>query len=195
MCPIWWHNGTGGAWGWRTETSVTTATTMLLPWLTTGTATTWDTGTISLSDTALPRWELVTPRQTSGRPAAPPPPMPEVARQALLRQERARSAQLRRTREAAEARAETLLGRFLDDAQRDSWTREGFFDLRVGDKTYRLRRGMAGNIDLLRDGTGVRHRTYCAHLPSEMPVADNVLAQLLMLREDEASFLRLANVH
>lgn len=97
-------------------------------------------------------------------------------------------------RELADEKAEIILQRALTPAQRKDWVAEKRFTLHVGDKCYRISRGRSGNVELIHtDGTVLQR--YCCHVKELVPIADNALAQLLMLQHNEQAFLGLANVH
>lgn len=98
-------------------------------------------------------------------------------------------------REAAISRARGLLIGELSRAQRRQFEAKGSFEVRGRRGVYRIRRAVAGNIDVLRPEGGIAHRL-CGH-PSDlsMPVEDVMLAQLIHLRNDEDGFLRVANRH
>jgi hypothetical protein len=59
-------------------------------------------------------------------------------------------------------------------------------------RVYRIRRGVAGNVDRLAEVGDAAEVTYCAHPPG-LPAEDVNLAQLLLLATDEDAFLRVAN--
>lgn len=93
---------------------------------------------------------------------------------------------------AAEMKAEELLRSCLSGRQGEDLEKLGWFDVPVSqDRTYRVKRGMAGNVYLL-GADGVEKERFCAH-PSGVPHADAMLAQKLMLEAAEAKFLKIAN--
>jgi len=100
-----------------------------------------------------------------------------------------------RERVRAEERAEVLLREVLDEAQLAQLEQHGHVEVTAASGVrYRLRRGWAGNVDVVHKPRGVcRARRYCIHPRTSVPVADNLVAQLLMLRNDEEQFLRTAN--
>jgi len=110
----------------------------------------------------------------------------------------------RRTLELAERRAEALLRTLLSDEQWDSYVSHRAFEfVAPSGRRYRLREGWAGNVEEVltdeqlrevRPGRPVRGRRFCIHPLSSFPRADNLVAQVLMLRNEEEEFLRLANV-
>lgn len=59
-------------------------------------------------------------------------------------------------------------------------------------RRYRITFRLAGNVYLL-DDEGLDVERYCIHAQEPIPVADNMLAQKLMLEADEEQFLRVAN--
>ena len=102
---------------------------------------------------------------------------------------RLREAQIRIARE----RAEALLISLLPEAERvrlDNW---GVIQVTGSEGgTYRIRRGYSGNIE---DEDGI---FYCAHPDMArggfwLPDADVMIAQMLLIQHDEATFLRIAN--
>lgn len=96
--------------------------------------------------------------------------------------------------EAAETRAQGLLLSLLDQTQRAQWERERAFVVRVGARRYRIRMGVAGNVDLLGQDGQVEEQL-CCHLSGNLPRSDHMVAQLLTLRHNEGEFRRLANIH
>jgi len=93
---------------------------------------------------------------------------------------------------AASLKAEELLRSCLSREQDEDLTRRGWFDVPVGDRTYRVKRGSAGNVFLLgQDGSEVEK--YCIH-PRGVPAADAMLAQKLLLETDERKFRSVANI-
>jgi hypothetical protein len=94
-------------------------------------------------------------------------------------------------REAAQKRAERLLISCLSSDQVRQYLEHGYFETAVNDKVYRIKTGRSGNVELMVDGKP-KFR-YCAHPNSYTPDQDVMLSQLLMLRTDEAQFLKIAN--
>lgn len=93
--------------------------------------------------------------------------------------------------EAAVSRADQLLLSLLDDEQRDQVQREKFFELKVSGRVYRIHRGRAGNVQLVEGGKPVAK--YCAHPDLWTPDGDAMIAQMMMLKTNEAEFLKIAN--
>lgn len=105
-------------------------------------------------------------------------------------------------------RAKAILKRHLTSKQRQELAKYDFFHVRVKgpsffdptgppeERIYRIRWGLIRNVDLIsvRKGMLVPVRTYCAHPEGEdLPTADVMLGQKLMLESCEAVFLDVAN--
>lgn len=97
----------------------------------------------------------------------------------------------RQTQAVAESRAEQLLFTMLSEAQAKQYIEHGYFETKVNDKTYRIRKGRAGNVELIENGSP-KFR-YCAHPNDMTPAPDAMIAQLLMLKTNEQRFLSIAN--
>jgi len=91
----------------------------------------------------------------------------------------------------ARARAERLLRSHLSPDQVRDLDQHNWFEVHVADRVYRLLRGRMGNVRLMCDGKAVAQ--FCIHPKTDVPDADTMLAQKLMLESDEESFLRIAN--
>lgn len=173
---------------WRTWND--TATTS---WVTTN-QTIWTSWNTSASAVTIPIY---------AREAIVRPP-PETAEQRAARYEReARAARereelnrrLRAEREAADRRAEALLRAHLTpEQQRQLVEKDWFLIDTASGKKYRINRGRSANVDVL-DENGKVVRSLCAHPRENVPDADTMLSQLLMLTHEEQDFLRMANVH
>lgn len=99
--------------------------------------------------------------------------------------------------EDAEARAEALLRSSLTEDQRQELDARGCFHIEVGERLYRIRRGRAGNIYVVKDREDTNVdiiETLCAHPEIMVPDADTMLAQKLWLEFDEAAFREIANI-
>jgi hypothetical protein len=97
---------------------------------------------------------------------------------------------------AVKHRARRLLLSHLTQDQRRTFVENGWFIVEGGKskQRYRIRdKNYAGNIDVL-DGDRVAHRL-CCHASADLPVADHLLAQKIMLEIAEDDFLRMANRH
>lgn len=89
-------------------------------------------------------------------------------------------------------RAEETLALLLTDEQLEDWRRTSSFRLITqAGHVYRIRRGIAGNVDLIEGDETVER--LCAH-PYGVPHEDVVIAQVLALRTDEVGFRRTANI-
>jgi hypothetical protein len=98
---------------------------------------------------------------------------------------------------AAREKAELLLKQHLSEQQVRDLEANNFFDVDVFSKDgtrrkYRIKRGFAGNIKLLNEN-GREIRSYCIHPSARVPDADAMLAQKLLLENDELLFLKTAN--
>lgn len=201
-------SATTTAWPWDTTTCSATTSGVLTPDGLCTAATAWiarhvtDTSTAGFfTQGALPGWPS---GESPSHRVSPPPRVRSEAEQAEAArvceasawQRRERLAAQERARSAARARAEALLQTHLDAVQRQQYEVEHCFDVGSADgaRTYRLAHGVTHNVALLDPDTGRAIRTYCAHPGQELPVADVLLAQMLLLTCDEAAFLRVANV-
>ena len=98
----------------------------------------------------------------------------------------------------AQSRALDLLIKHLTPEQRETFQKNKWFIVEGGKtgRRYRIRdKGtVVANIDVL-EGNCIAHRL-CGHCAAhEIPLADNLLAQKLMIEADEEAFLRIANRH
>ena len=93
---------------------------------------------------------------------------------------------------AAADRAEELLITFLEDEHRESYKVHGHFDVEVKGRIFRIHKGRSMNITEI-DKAGTKIARWCAHPEKYLPDADTMLAQYLMLKNDERKFLELAN--
>lgn len=99
-------------------------------------------------------------------------------------------------RAAASQRARQLLLGELDPVQRAQFEAEGHFIVRGRrGRSYRIRRGISGNIDMLQRGRVISRLCVHPHGAHAMPPEDVMLAQLLHLRDDERGVLQVANRH
>jgi hypothetical protein len=98
--------------------------------------------------------------------------------------------------EAARARAEELLLRFLSPAQREAYESgaEGFEVIGSAGSRFLITRRPIANITVLSpEGDPVAN--LCVHPGGGLPSADVYLAQKLGLETDERTYVQLANVH
>ncbi len=99
--------------------------------------------------------------------------------------------------EMADSRARRLLELMLDDRQRAQFRTQRVFEVMSRQngtvRRYLVTEGYVGNVFRLNDKDEMIEK-FCIHCDSiRIPVADNMLAQKLMLESDEARFLRIAN--
>lgn len=108
-------------------------------------------------------------------------------------EQEARAAQLKAEQEAAVARAEELLKEHLAVEQVADYDRlKAFLVKAQSGRTYRIKKGWAGNVELLNDeGTPIMR--FCIHPREACPEQDNMLAQKFLLETDEEAFERIAN--
>ncbi len=97
--------------------------------------------------------------------------------------------------EEADKRAEAILLASLTPAQREMYKNHRYFELRTRSGLYRLYHGWAGNIARINEGDGGELCRFCIHPQVQIPAADNLLAQKLMLQFEEDRFLKVANMH
>lgn len=115
---------------------------------------------------------------------------PETAEQRIAREEHQLKEKVRM--EAAASRAEQLLFACISEEQAKEYLEKGYFETKVSDKRYRIKKGRSGNVFQL-DDKGREVYRYCAHPHMYVPDQDTMLAQLLMLHSDERKFLATAN--
>ena len=98
----------------------------------------------------------------------------------------------------ARKRAKRKLRQHLTHEQWVEYECNGTFLVRSATgKVFRLRDGWIANVEEL-NADGKQIHAWCAHVPRDCPVEDNLLAQLLYLtasEETESEFLRRANKH
>lgn len=181
------------------NTTMTTASAMTNFWnlqhtTTTASATTiwttWNTHLATATNSGAYRPAYRTPQKT---PELTAEQEWQRKHDALVRANRVRASQLRR--KIADRTAEALLMEVLNDEQQREWLLHQ--QVHVADvdevRVYRIRKGWAGNIDVLE--CGVKVETWCVHPRRSVPHADNVLGQLLMIQSGHAAELRgIANV-
>lgn len=99
-----------------------------------------------------------------------------------------------RVRNEANARAELLLKENLDAKQLQELAGTDRFTVisKDGTRHYRIFRGRSRNIERI-DALGRRMHTLCAHPVDDVPDADTMLTQKLMLEHCEEDFLKVAN--
>lgn len=98
----------------------------------------------------------------------------------------------------ADRSAEDLLISQLTEAQAEEYRRLNRFHIITADGIFRVRRGWAGNIDVVQDmfsdHPGNILERWCVHPSRQVPVPDNMLAQKLMLDTDPKTLRKIANV-
>lgn len=92
---------------------------------------------------------------------------------------------------AARVRANKLLVKHLTLNQKETLEKFNYFDVEVGAKTYRIKRGTHGNVKELDRG-GNEVASFCIQPPG-IPTEDAMLSQMFLLKHEEAEFLRIAN--
>jgi hypothetical protein len=183
-------------WAIWTNTSTTATTSVVDPWpLWHSTATSTTSATATTGD-CWSYWAGGSAEYLRRvQPPAPHEPTPEQRAAWVLAAEQVRENARKdeAKRKAANDRAQALLDKHLADDQRQQLREHGhFFVCTKSGGRYRIRRGRAGNIDLInRDGVIVER--LCAHPGDLIPDQDTMLAQKLMLECSEAEFLKVAN--
>jgi len=201
MNNIWVRWNTDQTWLNATASSITSYTTNSATW------SAWNNSTLAVTasgsvytiDNTWANWNAGTATIYNRNCVVAPVETPDqrIAREARYAeqrrvQEEERLARLA-TRKEADAKAEALLRAHLIPDQQEQLAREDWFLIvSKSGKKYRIFRGRAGNIDLI-DETGKALKSLCVHPRDDVPDADTMLAQALMLRFDEESLLRLAN--
>jgi hypothetical protein len=90
-------------------------------------------------------------------------------------------------RRQARLRAEALLWAWLSPAQRKQYRTRRWFEVTTSsDRRYRVLRGAVVRVD-------PRGSAYCIEATSPVPVADEMLANKLLLETDERRFLATAH--
>lgn len=183
---------------WTTDPGTTSATTAAWYRWTSGTAVT----------TTEPVWTCWVETTTGQRVPIPAPvyqvqsyqpvPTPEqlAERQRWAEERRVEQEAEAAKRKAASEKAEETLTRCLTPEQRKAWKEErAIFVTSQSGRRFKLKAGMTHNVkELDLDGKEIRELCVHVHWSSGCPMADNVLAQLLALRFDEAAFIKRANI-
>jgi hypothetical protein len=104
------------------------------------------------------------------------------------------AAAAREAEKRADQRAKKLLLQCLTLEQKRDYARNKRFRVRSPSGTlYELRHGWAGNVEEL-NAENKPVRRFCIHPDRTVPVADNLLAQKLLIECDEGRFRKTANV-
>ncbi len=101
-------------------------------------------------------------------------------------------------RVAAEKKAYDLMMTYLTPEQRDEYERlQRFHVISSNGKTYRIKKGSHGNIELLEEIDGKKRpvESLCVQPKGQLPCYDSMLAQKLHLETDEDEVRRVANIH
>lgn len=94
-------------------------------------------------------------------------------------------------REKAEKKSRELLVALLTPAQvKELNEKNAFGFISPSGKVFEIHKGRAGNI-IMQEGK--KRTRLCCHPEKQVPVYDNLIAQLLSLMFDEEAFLQLAN--
>lgn len=188
-----WINWVGTA----TTASTSGTDTTWATWSTSGTSSTTNSITYATDST----WAVwVDGAGRTGRfnqPATfkytpPPSPTPEELEARRLRAEQLKQEAEERARETGEAtaRARALLMSCLGPTQKRDYKRKGCFTCRSqSGKRFRLGKGLPKELDKQDKAVA----SYCIHPVPSVPDGDRLLTEMLMLRYDEAEFLRIAN--
>lgn len=181
MATVWYD--TGG-------TSSTSTTTVWTSWCSTSTTATTATTCSTYTTQVWLTWcdgTLVRTQQLSEEQRA--------YNMQLAAEVTARHQENERKRIEAEARAEKLLLENLDLKQRLDYEKSKSFVVHgQAGWRFRIRAGRMGNVDAI-DKTGrVKHRL-CAHPNVMLPNCDTMLAQKLLLEDNQDAFIRIANKH
>lgn len=95
--------------------------------------------------------------------------------------------------QAARDKAIRLLAEFLDEEQRAMYDRGQHFDVRApSGRVFRITKERVRGIFEL-NGNGAVVAIYCIHTNDWVPAEDNMLAQALMIKYNEAGFHAMAN--
>jgi hypothetical protein len=116
-----------------------------------------------------------------------------VARERWEAEEKARIA----GQEIAKMKARQLLLEHLTPKQKEQYEKLAYFDLEIGGRIYRIRRGWSGNVQRIKkDEKGVDKmlESFCIHPSEWVPEEDNLLAQKLLLETSEEDFRKIANI-
>lgn len=180
MATVWWNDGTSS------YTSTSTAMTWA-QWTESTAATTTSIGTT---------WTFWVGQQAGsyGQQGLVETPEQAAERERLNQCYREQQAATAEARKAAVERARKLLVENLSAAQREEFERTGHFVVHGRQARYRVRQGRSGNIDVV-DRKGFLSHRLCAHPGEYVPDFDTMLAQKLLLENDEDYFLGRANRH
>lgn len=190
MATVWTN------WVEETTTASTTGTdTAWVTWTTSGATSTTNSITYATNG-VWAKWSnsagKITVQPATYKYTPPPPPTPEELEAKRLHAEQLKREAEERARESdkAIARARALLMSCLGPTQKRDYKRKGCFTCRSqSGKRFRLGKGLPKELD--RQDKAVA--SYCIHPIPSVPDGDRLLTEMLMLRYDEAKFLRIAN--
>lgn len=119
-----------------------------------------------------------------------------ASRRELQEQSRSRGEARFQEIETAKSRAEGLLREHLTDRQKSDLESHLYFDVVNfrSKRYYRIKRGRAGNVFLLDGPHGRAVKKFCCHPNENVPDADTMLAQKLLIEFNEELFLKTANI-
>lgn len=106
-------------------------------------------------------------------------------------QERQRQVQEKQV--VAKKRAKKLLVEHLNEVQRQSLEKLGYFDVQVQGRTFRIHANRYSQNVIEMDDKGDRIAQFCAHLTHSCPLEDHILAQKLVLEGCPEEFFKVAN--
>lgn len=95
-------------------------------------------------------------------------------------------------RTKAQEKAHKLLIEHLTPKQEETLRMHGYFDVDLGERVYRIRKGGHGGWVERMQGQKATDG-YCIYVTGDCPPEDHMLAQKLMLEANEQEFLRIAN--
>lgn len=132
-----------------------------------------------------------------------PPPRRVLTAEEIARHDAARARQMEearavhRRRKEAEERAEQLLLSYLTPAQREEYRCHKRISVQAkSGRLYHVRAqgNLVGNVHEV-DAKGEAVARLCAHASHEIPMGDQLLTQMMLLRHHEDDFRRIANRH
>lgn len=180
---------------WAGTATTASTDTAWATWSISGASSTTNSITYS-TDSTWVKWSdsagIAINRPATFKYTPPPPPTPEELEARRLRAEQLKQEAEERARETGEAtaRARALLMSCLGPTQKRDYKRKGCFTCRSqSGKRFRLGKGLPKELD--RQDKAVA--SYCIHPIPSVPDGDRLLTEMLMLRYDEAEFLRIAN--
>jgi len=192
--------------GWSSSTNQTCTSTSCTAW------DAWNTSSTSVTstgDTVFVQWVTDgTGSSTSNRITvhqSVPAYGNWVARQEETREQKAARAQQQlkwkaeqKERDAAKQqarfRAKKILAEHLTGVQKQTLEKEGYFDVQVVGRNFRIYNDRYQHNVFELDDQGKKIREFCAHTSHACPQEDHSLAQKLMLEHALENFQEIANV-